>query len=99
MERAASRTWENAKKRALRNGKELRISKDQVFAMLQDFCSRNHHDFSPKNPFQPSLDRIDHKGLYEESNLRVVWLIENYARNTFTDEQVIEFCKRKLGQL
>ena len=61
------------------------------------FCETNHHELTGRSPFQPSLDRIDGRRGYTKDNVRVVWLIENYARNNFSDEQLIEFCRRKLG--
>jgi len=45
------------------------------------------------SPYNASLDRIDNSKGYVAGNVRFVSLMANYARNTFTDEQVIEFCK------
>lgn len=45
------------------------------------------------NPRNASLDRIDNDKGYVEGNVRFVSLIANMARQTFTDEQVVEFCK------
>jgi hypothetical protein len=39
-----------------------------------------------------SLDRIDNAIDYAENNVRFISVMANYARNTFTDEQVIDFC-------
>ena len=47
-----------------------------------------------KNPYQASLDRIDNNQGYIKGNVRFVCLIFNYARNTFSDREVIEFCKK-----
>lgn len=44
-------------------------------------------------PYQASLDRIDNTKGYIEENVRFVALIYNYARNTFSDQEVIDFCK------
>lgn len=46
------------------------------------------------NPYTASLDRIDNSIGYEKGNIRFVCLMANYARNRFSDEQVIEFCKK-----
>lgn len=43
-------------------------------------------------PNQASLDRIDHTKGYIKGNLRFVSLMANYCRNTFSDEQVLDFC-------
>jgi hypothetical protein len=46
-----------------------------------------------KYPYQASLDRIDSSIGYIEGNVRFVALIYNYAKNTFSDQEVIDFCK------
>ncbi len=45
------------------------------------------------NPANASLDRIDNSKGYIEGNVRFVAVMANYARNNFTDDQLIEFCK------
>ena len=45
-------------------------------------------------PYQASLDRIDNTKGYIKGNVRFVALVFNYARNSFSDDQVIEFCKQ-----
>ena len=40
-----------------------------------------------------SLDRINNSLGYIKGNVRFVSVIFNFARNKFTDEEVIEFCK------
>lgn len=99
VERHAYNVWSNARKRALRNGLAFDVSRADVEAMFKQFCATHHHAFGPRSPFRPSLDRIDNAKSYSIGNVRVCWLIENLARNVFTDAQVIEFCKRKLGLL
>ncbi len=89
--------WRNARRRSIRDGKEFAISKEWVVKKVTDFCNSNYHSFYKQSPFQPSLDRIDPNLSYTEDNTQIIWLIENYAKHRFTDEQVIEFCKRKLG--
>ena len=44
-------------------------------------------------PQHASLDRIDNKFGYVVGNVRFISRIANLARATFTDEQLIEFCK------
>jgi hypothetical protein len=46
-----------------------------------------------KSPYQASLDRVDNSIGYIEGNVRFVALIYNYAKNTFSDQEVIDFCK------
>lgn len=45
---------------------------------------------SPKNA---SLDRIDNSKGYIQGNVRFIAYIANLARQSFADEQLIEFCK------
>ena len=40
-----------------------------------------------------SLDRIDNTKGYVVGNVRFICLMANYARNNFTDNELIEFCK------
>ena len=40
-----------------------------------------------------SVDRIDSSKGYERDNIQFVSAIANYAKNTFTHEQMVDFCK------
>ncbi len=97
IERTARDLVDNVRKRAVRHGWECSITRQWVENAVREFAENNYCEFTTKSPFKPSIDRLDSKKTYEVSNLRVCWMIENYARNTFTDEQVLEFCRRKLG--
>lgn len=44
-------------------------------------------------PRQASLDRIDPRRWYVRGNVRFVCLIANLARHTFSDEELVKFCK------
>lgn len=46
-----------------------------------------------------SLDRIDPKRGYEKDNIRWICVIANYARNNYTDDDVIKFAKAVVNQL
>jgi hypothetical protein len=90
--------YKNMKKRSYFSNKDLEISFEQLEGLVKDFCDNNYHVVSKqKHPFKPSIDRIDSSKEYVLGNVKIVWMIENYCKNTFTDEQVLEFCKRKLG--
>ena len=89
--------WANAKKRSLRTSKSFDLDRETVDQMVSDFCKSNHYSLNGKDPFKPSLDRLDNLKGYTKENTRIVWMIQNYAQNTFTDDQVVEFCKRKLN--
>lgn len=52
------------------------------------------HDYESKSkPYSASLDRIDNSKGYIKGNVRFVSLIFNYARNIFSDDDVISFCR------
>lgn len=46
-----------------------------------------------KNPRNASLDRIDNSMGYVKDNVRFIAVMANLARGTFSDDQVIDFCK------
>lgn len=47
----------------------------------------------PRDPFSPSIDRIDNSRGYEPDNVRLVCLIVNLARNNFGDEALLEMAR------
>ena len=47
--------------------------------------------------YQASLDRIDSTKGYVKGNVRFVSLMFNYAKNIFSDEDVIEFCEHVIN--
>lgn len=55
---------------------------------------RTHSAKHKAHPYSASLDRIDNNKGYIKGNVRFVALIFNYARNNFSDRDVIEFCKK-----
>lgn len=46
-----------------------------------------------KKPRQCSVDRIDNSKGYIVGNIQLVCLIANYAKNTFSENDLIDFCK------
>lgn len=48
---------------------------------------------SPLTPRRASIDRIDSSIGYVPGNIRFVSVIANYCKNSFTDDDVIEFCR------
>lgn len=46
-----------------------------------------------REPFSPSIDRIDNRFGYEPDNVRLVCLIVNLARNDFGDEAVLKMAR------
>lgn len=51
------------------------------------------------HPDSASLDRIDSTKGYLKSNVRFVSVMANYARNRFTDQDVVNFAKAVVGSL
>jgi len=49
--------------------------------------------FKKRNPINASLDRINPSKGYLRGNVRFITVIANYAKHTFSDADVIEFCK------
>lgn len=60
---------------------------------------RTHSKDSLKNPYSASVDRIDNTKGYVKGNIRFVALIYNYARNIFSDDEVINFCNNVVNNL
>ena len=49
--------------------------------------------FIESNPNNASIDRIDNSKGYLQGNVRFVSVMANLARQSFSDEQLIDFCK------
>lgn len=76
------KVWESQKGKCPFTGWEIILPKNN-----------SRKPYNETSPYNASLDRIDNSKGYIEGNVRFVSLIANYARNQFSDEQVIEFCK------
>lgn len=46
----------------------------------------------PRSPNRASLDRIDGSKGYVPGNIRFVSMMANFAKNSFSDEQLVQFC-------
>lgn len=92
--------YRNVKKRSLFLQLEFTFTFEELESLVDEFCKNNYHVISlKKHPFKPSIDRIDSKKGYTIENIKICWMIENLCKNTFSEVDVIEFCKRKLGLL
>lgn len=55
---------------------------------------KNYHKCQlPKTPDRASLDRVDSSKGYLKGNVRFISLMAQYAKNKFTDQEVVDFCK------
>ena len=75
--------WDNQKGKCAVTGLDLQV---------KHVHTKNNR--TDKNPYQASLDRIDNNKGYIKGNVRFVCLMFNYARNTFSDHEVLEFCQK-----
>lgn len=60
----------------------------------QKLVFKKYSDDNTSTPYSASIDRIDNNKGYVKGNIRFVALMFNYARNRFSDDYVIEFCKQ-----
>ncbi len=82
-------------------GRECTITVEMIEGMLAPMtCSATglpltweHGGDSARNPWAPSIDRIDPTKGYVDSNVRVVCVLYNLARNNFPDEAVMTMAR------
>jgi len=60
----------------------------------QKLVLKKYSDDNTSTPYSASIDRIDNNKGYLKGNVRFVALMFNYARNRFSEDNVIEFCKQ-----
>lgn len=91
----ARQLWDSARRRSLTSGREFSLSVDDVYERLQKGrCEATGlpFDFLPmprrraRNPYAPSLDRVDPEIGYTKANTRIVVWAFNAMRNEFPDE-------------
>lgn len=89
------------RRRARDRGRECTITAEMIEAMLAPMlCSATglplsleHGGDSARNPWAPSIDRIDCSKGYVPGNVRVVCALYNIARGDFPDEAVMTMAK------
>lgn len=87
----AKKAHDNALARANKRGLRYELSKEKIIAMLKDqdyLCAVSGMPFSlewesGRNPFGPSLDRIENSEGYTEENTRLVLSAVNYGLNVW----------------
>jgi len=60
----------------------------------EELVLKKHRKRGDKLPYQASIDRIDSSKGYVRGNIEFVSLMANYAKNTWSKEQLIEFFKK-----
>ena len=63
------------------------------FTMTLPACSKDW-EHRARDPWKPSLDRIDCSKGYIKGNVRFVTVIANMALQSWGDELLVEFCRR-----
>ena len=90
--------------RARRKGVPFTITLDWVLRQLvaQGYCCkrtgmpfqlRSERTGEARNPWAPSIDRLDCSKGYTPDNVELVAYIYNNCKNTFTHEEVVEFAE------
>ena len=90
-EKRARRVLDAAKQRARKRGREFTITVDDIMPQIEaGVCSMSGLHFSYKslgpgkrNPYAPSIDRIDSSGGYTPDNIRVVCFAINMMMADF----------------
>lgn len=101
----AAYIWRAARTRAKEKGIAFSITSDDVLSLIETGkCALSGIPFvftkakTLRNPFAPSLDRINPKNGYTKGNVRAVCVLGNYARSNWTDKELIAFCKGVSGR-
>ena len=101
----AQRLWGNAYKRAKSLGwPELDFDTEWIYKKITEgYCEATGIPFDltsvtrasnhAKNPWVPSIDRIDSSKPYLKDNVQIVVFMYNVCKSEFTHEDVVKFCK------
>ena len=105
LRRAIGKTLTTTRSACKRRGIEVAIKADDVVALYE---AQNGCCALTGRPLQwgtkgvqrdtLSIDRIDQSRGYVLSNIRLVTYQANFARNRFSDEELLEFCKAVLAR-
>lgn len=92
-----------ARQRAKQRGLPCELTEEYVESLLQPGCcsvtgilltmTRDNDCDSLKNPWAPSLDRLDRKLGYIEGNVRVTCWLFNHMRCDYLDEHVLQVAR------
>lgn len=93
--------YNNARQRAKKRGLPFTITRDWIRGALSaGRCAVTGLPFewSSRSPYAPSLDQIDPVGGYTPGNTRITVAIFNYAKNIWTDNDVIKLAEAICGR-
>ena len=78
----------------------------EIYEIQKGSCALTNIEFSldrlgrkSKNPFAPSLDRIDSDKGYTKENIRLVCVIVNLALNNFGDDAFDKMCRAYINNI
>lgn len=101
----AQRLYGNAQKRAREMGwpapdfgslwveEKILLGVCEVTGIPFDLSSQSTVTVHAKNPWVPSLDRIDSAGVYSIANVQVVVFMYNVCKAEFNHSDVVRFCR------
>jgi hypothetical protein len=102
-----NRAWYRSKKKGYESDLDVEYLRD-VWNQQNGICplsgvqlelpegTRGWNDIADK-PNRASMDRIDPTKGYLKENVRFISLIANYAKSTWTDAEVVDFCQSVVG--
>ena len=89
-----------ARNRAADKGERFKLSLADVQRHIEaGYCQKTFLPFNldpdgKQTPLSPSIDKINPHGIYEPSNVQYVCLWYNSAKQQWTEEVLIEMCRR-----
>lgn len=101
----AQRLYGNAQKRAKENGwpppdfsstwleEKILQGVCEVTGIPFDLSTQSTDTVHAKNPWVPSIDRIDSGGFYTKGNVQLVVYMYNVCKAEFSHDDVVKFCR------
>lgn len=100
--RSSVNLFYSSRTRAASKSLDHDLTLEYILAQVRKgFCARTGvafksggSDYSDRNPDTPSIDRIDPTKGYTKDNVQFVTWHYNQAKGRFSDEEVLDLCKR-----